>query len=580
MGEHPSAAIRSGMGLLLGALALVLPFEPRHPIVEAGGLRLTALEAIVALLGSLLLVAALSARPTFVRRPSLPVLALGLYAAAHLLSAAMATVHRTLAAKFAVRMVVMAGFAALVGLLPARAHRTGLRALALVAGLLALLAIAEVGGVRALDPFLDLFRDSPFNVGGARRATAGSEYPNLAAAFLMCGLLAGVAEVAEARASARTLAFCSVAWATLISLGLLATYSRGALVAAALGLGALCLALAARRRERVPVPFLALLVLVALAAGLTASGEAFRLRLGTEGAHVWYGARYAPKEDHFILRPAETRVTGVRVTNTGRKAWARSEAFHLSYHWFDPAGRSLMDGGRTQLPRDIAPGESVDLEAEVRAPALAGAYRLVWDMVHERTTWFSAQGVAPKVVPVEVRSVSAEPAPSPSDLPASGPPEVWRPGRGELWRLAFGMWRDHPWTGVGSDNFRRLYGPRAGHASWDARVFANNTLLEAAATTGTFGVLALGLALVAAPLAAWRGRGGPRPALFALGVGLAAHGLVDYTLAFTGHYLLFAIVIGAAAGLDREAPPIEETPMSAGVRESASNPRTDKGEIA
>lgn len=554
---HPSAAVASGTRFLLGALLFVLPFEPRHAIVQVAALQLTALEALAGLLGSLLFVAAMPELPRLVRRPPLPVSAVALFAAAHLLSAVSAPAHRVLAAKFAVRMVVMAGFAVTVAGLPLPTHRSGLRALAGVGGLLALLALAEVAGLRALDPFLDLFRDSAFNVGGARRATAGSEYPNLAAAFLMCGLLAGLSEIAETSASARALALWSAAWTTLLSLGLLATYSRGALVAASLGLGALAVALRARRRERVLVPLVAFGVLAGSAAGLTFGGEAFRLRLATEGLDEWYGARYEPREDQFVLRPDVVRIAVVRVTNTGRKTWSRSEAFHLSYHWHDQASRRVRDGGRTRLPRDVAPGESVDLEAEIRAPATPGEYRLVWDMVHERTTWFSERGVAPYSVPVQVRSASAEGALPPPDASPSAPPQdpVWRPGRGDLWRLALEMWRDHPLTGVGSDNFRWLHGPRAGRASWDARVFANNTLLEAAATTGTLGLLALGATLTLALVSSWRGRDRPGgPALFALCVALAAHGLVDYTLAFTGHYLLFAFVVGAAAVRGRAEP--------------------------
>jgi O-antigen ligase len=541
---------------LLGTLLFALPFEPRHAILEIGldaGFRLTGLEALAGVLGVLLLVQAFPGLRTLVRRPSLPVVALALYAAAHVFSAAMVPNHRSLAVKFAARMVVMASFATVVAAVSARAHRTGLRSLAAVGVVLALLALGESAGLRALDPFLDLFRDSPFNVGGARRATAGSEYPNLAAAFLMCGLIAGIAEVAERGGSSGKLALRSAGWAALFCLGLLATYSRGALFAAGIGLGALALALRNRRSGAGPLPaWVALAVLVGGAGVLSFGGEAFRLRLATEGIDTWYGARYEPTERQLWLRPAEMRITGVRVTNTGRRTWARDEAFHLSYHWFDSEGRRLMDGGRTHLPRDVAPGESVDLDAEVRAPGANGRYHLAWDMVHERTTWFSEQGVAPANVTVDVMPTSGEgiAPPSSRERPEAGPPGIFRPGREELWRLALGMWRDHPLAGVGPDNFRWLYGPRAGRTFWDARVFANNTLLEAAATTGTLGLLALGATLVLTPLIAFRSLGqAPAPALFALAVALAAHGVVDYTLAFTGHYLLFGFVVGAVSRL-------------------------------
>jgi O-antigen ligase len=120
------------------------------------------------------------------------------------------------------------------------------------------------------------------------------------------------------------------------------------------------------------------------------------------------------------------------------------------------------------------------------------------------------------------------------------------------------MWRERPLVGVGADNFRWLYGPRAGHAFWDTRVFANNLYLEAAATTGTLGLLALlatlGTAVFAAGRVAWRT---PHlvpvaAAICGLLAAVAAHGVVDYLLASTGQYLLLAVAVGLAASLPRE----------------------------
>src|SRR4029079_1086663 len=88
-------------------------------------------------------------------------------------------------------------------------------------------------------------------------------------------------------------------------------------------------------------------------------------------------------------------------------------------------------------------------------------------------------------------------------VPAPAPPASFAPGRADLWRLALVLWRRRPLTGVGSDNFRWLYGEAAGRSTWDTRVFANNALLEAAATTGPVGRMALAGTL-AAPL--WRPR--------------------------------------------------------------------------
>jgi hypothetical protein len=225
----------------------------------------------------------------------------------------------------------------------------------------------------------------------------------------------------------------------------------------------------------------------------------------------------------------------------------------------------LKDGGRTDLPRDVASGQSATLDVEIVAPDQPGQYLLVWDMVHENTTWFSGQGVRPAVVPARIGQGALEPA-----VPTAAPPgEVgWRPGRAELWRLALAMGRAHPLLGVGPDNFRWLYGRFAGQPYGDTRVFANNTLLEIFATTGLLGAAALLLAWLLAFLGVARSlrlsaddrTGETAAALAALLVGFAAHGAVDYFLAFTGHYLLFGFAIGAACALGRKELPETDPP--------------------
>src|SRR6185503_8737350 len=154
--------------------------------------------------------------------------------------------------------------------------------------------------------------------------------------------------------------------------------------------------------------------------------------------------------------------TDIRVTNAGRKTWSQAEEFHLSYHWFDPERKTVTEGARTDLPRDVPPGQSILLRAQLEAPARPGRYVLAWDMVHENTTWFSGQGVTPAQVavtvevgapaPVTLPAHAGPPPPAPLTTRAQAPPSAdvsWRPGRGELWRLAFDMWRSRPLFGVG-----------------------------------------------------------------------------------------------------------------------------------
>jgi len=534
----------------LGVLVLLLPFEPRGAL-RLGGLSFTLLEAAAAAAAVALAWAGRHRLVPLARQPPLPLAALGAYALAHLLSAVLAPEENARAGRFALRMTAMAAFGVLVAAAPREARKKGLLALVFAAMVVAALAWGEGLGLRRLDFILAPFREMPFNVAGLRRASAGSEYPNQAAAFLMCGLLASAGLLAE---RPRSLALIGPSSVALVG-ALLFTYSRGALVATGLGLLAQA-AFVRRRGTRWPVAPLAALGVLVIGSSLFASNEeVFRLRLGRAGADDWYRATYEPSETSLTLRPGETRRTRVKVTNTGPKTWTEREAFHLSYHWFRPDGRSMEDGNRTRLGRDLGRGESAVLEARIAAPRNEGRYLLVWDMVHEHTTWFSGQGVRVAVVPTRVGlAAGAEVPDAPLDPSPIATTLAWRPTRGELWRVAAGMWAERPWAGFGSDSFRWSYGPRAGHGYWDVRIFANNTLLEAAATTGTLGAASLLLTLLASAVAASRPGfvAGPldvavRATLFGLVIALLAHGVVDYVLAFTGHYLLLAFVVGSCA---------------------------------
>jgi hypothetical protein len=538
---------RRWTSVALPAVMALVPFEPRSPTCPAGPFHVTLLEA-VALAATGALGAAALARGR--RRLRLPVALLAAFAAVELVSAAAADGDRAAALKFTLRMAFMAVFAAVVAAAEAGDRRRALVGLALGGGVASVLAILEGAGVRVLDPFLAAFREMPFNVAGVRRATAGSEYPNLGAAAIAYGLLAAVAAAGARRWSLGRTAVLAAPFAV----GLLYTYSRGALLAlaASLVVAIVLVARAAPDRARVPA---AALATVALAAVLFSAGrEVFQLRLGSEGVAEWYGARYEPEAQSLVLAPGGATRTSVRVTNTGLKTWTVEGQFHLSYHWYDVERRLAMDGGRTVLPHALDPGQSVSLVADVRAPGRPGSYLLLWDMVQEHTSWFSGQGVPPAAVPVTIGAASSAAAVAPSVSPPSLTGLAWRPGRGELWSLALGMWRAHPWLGVGPDRFRRLYGPWAGQAIWDDRVYANDLLLEVAATSGTIAAMLLVSSLGAGLWFVWRAGADAAawPEAAAAGSLLAfvvVHGTVDYVLAFTGHYLVLAFAVGTAAAL-------------------------------
>ena len=108
-----------------------------------------------------------------------------------------------------------------------------------------------------------------------------------------------------------------------------------------------------------------------------------------------FGATYQPDVSTFAAMGALVGVP-ITVVNTSNFTWPAggANAVHLGYHWSDAKGNTVVwDGQRTSLPADLAPGQSVQLQANVVAPSAEGTYTLRWDMVEEGVTWFSMQGV-------------------------------------------------------------------------------------------------------------------------------------------------------------------------------------------
>ena len=82
------------------------------------------------------------------------------------------------------------------------------------------------------------------------------------------------------------------------------------------------------------------------------------------------------------------------VRNSSSATWHARGATRvaIAYHWLDSAGEPVtFEGLRTALPKDVAPGATVDLELEVASPKIPGDYILELDALRERLAWFSSR---------------------------------------------------------------------------------------------------------------------------------------------------------------------------------------------
>jgi hypothetical protein len=106
------------------------------------------------------------------------------------------------------------------------------------------------------------------------------------------------------------------------------------------------------------------------------------------------------------LRAGTSGTARLRLENAGSATWrSRADAgVQLSYHWLDDRGNAIVwDGPRTAFGRPVEPGETAEVELELRAPQPPGPYRLAFDLVEEYRFWFAEIGSSPLELPVEVR---------------------------------------------------------------------------------------------------------------------------------------------------------------------------------
>jgi RHS repeat-associated protein len=107
-----------------------------------------------------------------------------------------------------------------------------------------------------------------------------------------------------------------------------------------------------------------------------------------------YHAPYTPSR----MIPGDTHTVPVTVSNPTLTAWNAAD-WELSYHWTLPDGTDVTNSGNqlaTPLPKTIVPGDTVDINAQLKTPIQSDAgnkrtdYVLKWEL-HNKTTgqWLS-----------------------------------------------------------------------------------------------------------------------------------------------------------------------------------------------
>jgi hypothetical protein len=99
------------------------------------------------------------------------------------------------------------------------------------------------------------------------------------------------------------------------------------------------------------------------------------------------------------------------------------------------------DDGRAMLPNSIAPGDSADVDIEMRTPPAAGRYVVEFDLVQEGVSWFKDKGSSILSIPAKIFSAEWDKPIPPADQDMRSS-EVGEPGNDETKGSfeGFGMW--------------------------------------------------------------------------------------------------------------------------------------------
>jgi hypothetical protein len=541
---------------LLLVLALLLPFEATRPLFMLGPIGITSVElplyALVAL--------SLARRETW--RPSTWTAvhwAAAFWATAHLVSAAAAEGDRGAALRFALRMGVGAALVfpvAMEARIPKRSPRV-LQALLAGALLSAAMAVAEafVPGAAAL---LAPFKTTTAHVADVIRAGGPFQYPNPAALYWGAAIPLLLVLGPWPGRGWRPFPWPTIAGSLLLATAIVASGSRGGLLAAAVVLGTLA-AVAPRDLRRAALTALALLGATAVLVAVLR--PALLLRDSSSWGEVpWFAGHFQPLDPPATMPAGSETVVRVRVENVGALPWkARGPMpMAVSAQWLDADEQIVHEEPPSPFPGPVAAGATAVALVRVTAPERPGPYVLRWQLVGGATSFATLAGASGDMA-IEVTgdatvAARAWPPPRPTQRQATRP---------ELWRAGWRMWRERPVLGVGPDGFRELYGGYLGTRELDSRVNANSLYVETLADLGLVGMAAL--LFVFATLARAVARGlrqlsepgrklvlGSAAALLAF----ALHGLVDSVLAFNGLHALFWIHAGLLAGGTKpKAPP-------------------------
>ena len=122
--------------------------------------------------------------------------------------------------------------------------------------------------------------------------------------------------------------------------------------------------------------------------------------LADEGFKAEISIAEPPKQ----LRAGQVEIINIKVKNTSSIIWWQrggevndraDNTFFIAAgnRWLDKDGKLTSEPeGHNGIPRDLKPGEEVEMALQITAPKTPGEWTLDLDMVQEGVAWFSEKG--------------------------------------------------------------------------------------------------------------------------------------------------------------------------------------------
>jgi SAM-dependent methyltransferase len=149
-------------------------------------------------------------------------------------------------------------------------------------------------------------------------------------------------------------------------------------------------------------------------------------------------AHIEPLAAPATIGAGQNAVVRAKVANTSSTVWPVGQLIRLGNHWLRDGAPVRWNDGRTDIPHDVAPGATVEMQLPVTAPDQPGPYVLELDLVQEAVSWFAEAGGTSVQVPVDVTAAPVA-APVVEAAPAAAEPAAPAQGRDDGGMEMFGM---------------------------------------------------------------------------------------------------------------------------------------------